>query len=240
MYILCMLMVLFTHLFGLPTLVHREEFENIRTEDGREIKIQYFISQQCDIENNQTNKTHVPITKQAVPETPAVQPQENKAQSWPSFSLSKLWGTLGIGTLGCAGYGIYHLFTKFNLFTLGKACFATTGWSMWKSKNSNDLSDASDEENDLLVDILNKYQTDRYTTAIAQFMQDVEEEEDVLNKYIKQAESTQKSIFRFAFADLSTDIMQAKGRLSNLQDLKKTVFGWLHKRSPSYCLNETL
>ncbi len=206
-----------------PVLVHREEIENTRTEDGRDIKIQYFVTQHCGIENNQSNKMSTPLFKQNTEEPPL----NEKTTSW---SYKSLLVPAGVSSLGCLGYGIYYTFSKFNLFTLNKACLKTTGWSMWKKKLSGNF-DEIDEESDLLVDILNTYQTDKYATAIARFMQDVDEEYNLLQTYVQKAEAAQSSIFRFAYGDVTHDILQAKARIATLDELKRTVLGWLKKKS---------
>ncbi len=222
-YYATLLMFITTNIFANPVLVHSQEIENIRTEDGRDIKIQYFISQHCDIENNQSNKMSTPILK-----TEAEKPILNEKTS--SWSFKSLLLPVGVSSLGCLGYGAYYTFSKFNVFTLSKACLKTAGWSMWKQKPTGNF-DENDAESDLLVDILNTYQTDKYATAIARFIQDVDEEHEVLQQYVQKAESAQSSIFRFAYGDVTHDILQAKARIATLEDLKHTVLGWLQKKS---------
>jgi hypothetical protein len=209
-----------------PRLVHREEFQTIKVtdKDDKTIIVEYNISQNTNIENNQSNKVTTPIlekeiSKEQVAQTPGF---------LSSFSYTSILGPLGLGAVGCIGYALYYAKTKFNLYSLSKACVENALWSVWKNK-SNDTLTHEYQDTDLMMDILQMYKTDRYAIAISHFLRDAEHEMDTLQQFIHEAESVQAGPLRFAFDDFTYEILEAKARISHLADLKKQVLGWLQK-----------
>lgn len=193
--------------------------------DGKQkITLQYNLSQNSFIENNQTNKM-------ASPSTPATEP---KAPGWGEHIREQigdlLWNPFAVGAVACVGYVLYCVKSKFSLYSLGKACIEKAAWSLWKNKTTGDDLDAQDTETALLIQILHAYETDNYTVAIARFLQDVEEETELLTAYIDKAKNIQEGMLRFLFEDLSEHINEAQKRLDVLIHIKKIVIGWLHPK----------
>ena len=214
-------------------IVHKDGIERVYSAEdivlrngNQSITMQYNFSQRSFIENNQTNSMTCP---QVAAPAPVYIPKE---PTWTEQAREQIveffWNPLSFAALAATAYIAYYAKSKFSLYSLGKACIEKAVWSLWKNKiEADDESEQIDAA--LLVHILQAYGTDHYTTAIARFLQDVEDEEDSLNEYIAIAKNTQEGILRFIFEDLSTQIRQAEERLSVLHRLKKIVMKWLRK-----------
>ncbi|MEX0849196.1 MAG: hypothetical protein WD055_03115 [Candidatus Dependentiae bacterium] len=224
---LCIILQVF-YIHAEPKLVHREEFQTVKMsdDDDQKIIVKYNISQQCNIENNQSNQVTTPIVEKNNIE------HETTTTSgiFSQLSYKHILGPLGLSALGCVGYALYYAKTKFNLYSLSKACVENALWSVWKNKTNGNLPHEH-QDTDLMMDILQTYNTDRYAIAISHFLQDVEREMDILKQYIREAESAQSGALKFVFDDFTYEILEAKARISNLSDLRKLVLGWLKNKS---------
>ena len=222
-------------------LVFREEFERVLDGDGKliyaeekiirngnqAITLQYNFSQRSFIENNQTNSVITPPAPEPIHTPP--KPPSFKEILQKQFG-EYLWNPLAIGALACAAYALYYAKSKFNLYSLGKACIEKAVWSLWKNKTTGNDLDEQDTDTALLIQILHAYNTDNYTTAIAHFLHDVEEETELLTSYITEAKSAQEGILRILFEDFSPQIKEAQERLDTLERLKAIVMIWLHPK----------
>lgn len=222
-------------------LVYQDKFQ--RVPDGKDriicveetvihngqqkITLQYNLSQNSFIKNNQTNKVAAPPTSPPESATP-------KAPSWSEQMREQigdyLWNPFAVGAVACVGYVLYCIKSKLSLYSLGKACVEKAVWSLWKSKTTGNNLDDQDTETALLIQILHAYETNNYTVAIARFLQDVEEETELLTAYINEAKNIQEGTLRFLFEDLSEHIDEAQKRLDVLIHIKEVVIGWLQPK----------
>lgn len=218
-------------------IVHSDGIERIYSADdlilrngNQSITMQYNFSQRSFIENNQTNTVTCP---QPAAPAPAYVPHVQTFTERMGIYIGEYLGSpLVMGALACCAYALYYMKSKFNLYSLGKACIEKAIWSLWKSKTINADIDEQDFENTLLMHILKTYDPHNYTAAIARFLHDVEQEEELLTAYIEQAQTTQEGILRFVFEDLSVQIAQAQERLDALKKIKKVVLGWFLQPEP--------
>jgi hypothetical protein len=203
--------------------VHQDGIEYVFSaeEVKQGVTLHYHLSQRSFIENNQNNTVHCP-------QPPAPEVQEPMADIYLLTSyVDYLKNPLVLGCIAAAAYAFFYLKSKFNLYSLGKACFEKAAWSLWKNKpNNRDLSQ-QDLDTMLLLGIQQTYNTTNITTAVARFLLAVEEEEDALNAYIEAAVYEQTRFFRVIFDDLTDNIALARERLKKLLKLKHIVQGWL-------------
>jgi hypothetical protein len=198
------------------------------THKGRQVIIQYNLSQHSLIENNQTNTMTASSIAPVIDTTPT--PQPGFYEQLYDRTKEHLSNPLTLGAMACIGYLFYCAKTKLSLYSLGKACIEKAVWSLWKTKLNDDDPDEADTEAALLMQILQTYNTDNYTQAVARFLHDVEEEIDVLTAYINEAQSVQDGLLRFIFKDMSTTIKEAQERLDKLLHIKSVVMTWLHRQ----------
>lgn len=231
-------------------LIFSEEFERITDGNGNVIRAEekiprsdeptvfftYNFSQSSFIENNQANT----VTTPPAPEPTYIPPkQQTFTEQLREQASEYLWNPLAIGALACGAYALYYVKSKFSLYNLGKACIEKAVWSLWKNKKTGNDLDEQDTDTALLIQILHAYDTDNYTTAVARFLQDVEEETELLTAYISEAKSSQEGLLRFMFEDLSAQIKEAQERLATLEKLKAIVMRWLQPKR-EIALEETL
>lgn len=194
--------------------------------DDKDGQVVFKFKQECNIENEQSQQHHYtfPLYQEPEPETTTTMRQP------PSFlSVNDLLTPV---TLSCAGaliIALYYFKSKLTLYSLSKSCIQNAFWSLWDhaTKQSDLLYNNQEQDTALLSAILQTYRTEKHAIAISRFLQDVEAEMDLLNRYIYEASNSQSSILHFAMPDLSQDILEAQARLAKLAYLKQKVLYWM-------------
>lgn len=223
--------VIIISIYLTSTIAHNEtnwsqrEVYNIDCDD-QDGQVVFKFKQECNIENEQSQQNHYtfPLYKEKEPE---ISNTGGQPASWYSVN-----DVITPTTIGCAGaliIALYYFKSKLTLYSLSKACIQNAFWSLWDhaTKQNELLYNNQEQDTALLSAILQTYRTDKHAVAISRFLQDVEAEMDLLNRYIDAANSNQSSIFYFAMPDLSKDILEAQARLAKLAYLKQKVLYWM-------------
>lgn len=196
--------------------------ETVIRNGNQTVTLQYNFSQRSLIQNHQTNN----VTTHTI-DQPYLAPQPSWSQTCKDQLVNFLWNPFAVGATLCVGYVLYCIKSKFSLYSLGKACIEKAIWSLWKSKTDELTFESQDAETELLIEILNTYNTQNYTTAVARFLKDVEEESELLQAFIDQAQAIQNSVMHYIFEDLTERIKQAQERLEQVTHNKQIVLRWL-------------
>lgn len=203
--------------------------EQYTIEYDKDSQVGLFFNQMCNIENDQhqQNQYTFPLGQSATP------PEDVSGQTTPAssslLSLEDLFTPLKLSFAGCLMVALYYFKAKLTLYSLSKACIENAFWSLWQTatKQTDLLYDNQEQDLSLLYAILQTYRTDKHAVAISRFIQDVESEMELLNRYIIEATNTQSSILYFALPDMSQDILEAQARLAKLAYLKQKVIYWM-------------
>lgn len=194
--------------------------------DDKDGQVVFKFKQECNIENEQSQQNHYTFPLYPEHESdPAIQPE--LPPTW--FSIHDLFTPVKLSCAGALIIALYYFKSKLTLYSLSKSCIQNAFWSLWdNATKQNDLQYNNQEQDTALLSaILQTYRTDKHAVAISRFLQDVEAEMDLLNRYIYEASNTQSSIFHFAMPDLNQDILEAQARLAKLAYLKQKVLYWM-------------